>query len=61
MVKCSFCEKEIERGTGKIYVFISGKVANLCSTKCEKNMLKLGRKARNLKWASPKKNKEVKE
>ena len=50
MPKCSFCGNDIERGTGKIFVFKSGKIANFCSTKCEKNMLKLGRKSRELKW-----------
>ncbi len=50
MVKCTFCGKEIERGRGKILVKKDGKKINLCSTKCEKNMFKLGRKARNLKW-----------
>ena len=58
MAKCLFCEKKIEKGTGTLYVFKSGKVANLCSTKCEKNMLKLGRKARNLKWTTEKKEKK---
>ncbi|RME55408.1 50S ribosomal protein L24e [Candidatus Woesearchaeota archaeon] len=55
MVKCTFCSKEIEKGTGTLFVYKTGKVANFCSTKCEKNMLKLGRKARNLKWASKEK------
>ncbi len=46
MVKCSFCGNEIEQGTGKIYVQIDGKILNFCSMKCEKNELKLKRKAR---------------
>ncbi len=50
MALCSFCGNKIEKGTGKIFVFNSGKIANLCSSKCEKNMLKLNRKPRNLKW-----------
>lgn len=50
MAKCSFCDKVIEKGTGKIYVLKTGKALNFCSTKCEKNMLKLKRKARKLKW-----------
>ncbi|MEA3378272.1 MAG: 50S ribosomal protein L24e [Nanoarchaeota archaeon] len=57
MVKCSFCKKEIEKGTGIIFVYANGKVLNFCSRKCEKNMLKLGRKARNVKWASKEKKK----
>ncbi|MBU4501327.1 MAG: 50S ribosomal protein L24e [Nanoarchaeota archaeon] len=55
MANCSFCEKRIEKGTGKLFVYKTGKTLNFCSNKCEKNMLKLGRKARNLKWASKKK------
>ena len=38
------------KGTGKIYVFKTGKIANYCSMKCEKNELKLKRTARDLKW-----------
>lgn len=53
---CTFCNKFIERGTGKIYVRKTGKILNFCSMKCEKNMLKLGRKARLTKWVA----KEVK-
>lgn len=50
MVKCSFCGNIIEKGTGKMYIKSDGKVLYFCSTKCEKNMLKLKRKPRNLKW-----------
>ncbi len=50
MVKCTFCGKEISQGTGLIYVKKDSKVLNFCSRKCEKNMLKLGRKARTTKW-----------
>ncbi len=50
MPKCSFCGKEIEKGTGKIYVFSSGKVNNFCSMKCEKNLLKLKRKPVRTGW-----------
>lgn len=50
MANCSFCGGRIEKGTGKIFVFKTGKIAYFCSMKCEKNMLKLGRKARTLKW-----------
>ncbi len=47
---CSFCGYEIEPGTGKMYVRRDGRVFYFCSGKCEKNMLKLKRKARKLKW-----------
>lgn len=50
MPKCSFCGKDIEPGTGKIYVKTDGKVLNFDNMKCEKNMIKLKRKPRNLKW-----------
>uniref|UniRef100_A0A7C3RG71 Large ribosomal subunit protein eL24 n=1 Tax=Archaeoglobus fulgidus TaxID=2234 RepID=A0A7C3RG71_ARCFL len=47
---CSFCGYEIEPGTGKMYVRRDGRVLYFCSGKCEKNMLKLKRKPRKLKW-----------
>ncbi|PIN81199.1 50S ribosomal protein L24e [Candidatus Woesearchaeota archaeon CG10_big_fil_rev_8_21_14_0_10_32_9] len=50
MAKCDFCKKSIPRGTGKIYVKKDGKVLDFCSTKCEKNMIGLKRKARTTKW-----------
>ncbi len=51
-MKCSFCGREIEKGTGKMFVRKSGAILYFCSNKCEKNMLKLGRKARKLKWTA---------
>ena len=50
MTTCSFCGKEIEKGTGKQIVKKDGKILNLHAKKCEKNLIKLKRKARNLKW-----------
>lgn len=55
MVKCSFCNDELERGTGKMYVKKDGKILYFCSMKCEKNLLKLGRRAVNMKWVTKKK------
>jgi len=49
-MNCSFCGKNIADGTGKIFVFNSGKIAPFCSMKCEKNLLKLNRKPRDFKW-----------
>ena len=49
-MKCTFCDKTVEKGTGKIYVKKEGKVFNFCSSKCEKNMLKLRRKPVKIKW-----------
>jgi len=51
-MQCSFCGITIPRGTGKIYVHKSGKVAYFCSMKCEKNLLKLGRKPLKIKWTN---------
>ncbi|MEM4397783.1 MAG: 50S ribosomal protein L24e [Candidatus Woesearchaeota archaeon] len=50
MVKCSFCGNTLSKGTGKMYIKTDARVLYFCSNKCEKNMLKLNRKARNLKW-----------
>ncbi len=50
MVDCTFCGNAIMRGTGTIYVQKSGKILYFDKSKCEKNMLQLGRKSRNLKW-----------
>lgn len=50
MVECSYCGKEIKKGTGKVFVRENGSVLNFCSNKCEQNMLKLGRDARKFKW-----------
>ncbi|MFA6072699.1 MAG: 50S ribosomal protein L24e [Candidatus Woesearchaeota archaeon] len=52
MIKCDFCNYEIERGTGKMYVKNDGKIFHFCSSKCEKNQLKLGRKPRKTKWTN---------
>jgi large subunit ribosomal protein L24e len=50
MAKCSFCKSAIEPGTGTMYVKKDGSILNFCAMKCEKNMLKLGRTARYVKW-----------
>ncbi len=57
-MKCSFCKREIEPGTGKMFVRNDGKVLYFCSSKCEKNMLELGRKPRKVKWVRKLKKKE---
>jgi len=49
-MECSFCGQEISPGTGKIYVTKQGKLFHFCSNKCEKNLLKLKRKPRTVKW-----------
>jgi len=50
MPSCSFCGNVIPRGIGTIYVQKSGRILYFDKSKCEKNLLKLQRKARNLKW-----------
>lgn len=50
MPKCSFCGISIMRGTGKMFVFETGKVIFFCSNKCEKNLLKLKRKPLTTPW-----------
>ncbi len=55
MPKCSFCGKQIEKGTGKMYVDKTGKIYYFDSSKCEKNMIKLKRNPSKLKWIVKKK------
>ncbi len=50
MAKCSFCKVAIERGTGKMYIKNDGTIFNFCSMKCQKNLLKLKRTPREIKW-----------
>jgi large subunit ribosomal protein L24e len=49
---CSFCGREIEPGTGKMYVRRDGSVLYFCSSKCQKNMLELGRDPKNIRWTN---------
>lgn len=49
-MKCSFCNQELKPGTGVMFVRNDGKIFYFCSSKCEKNMLKLGRKGSKVKW-----------
>ncbi|MBR9707118.1 MAG: 50S ribosomal protein L24e [Candidatus Diapherotrites archaeon] len=50
MVKCSFCKSDLEKGTGLAVVSAIGKVQYFCSSKCERNALKLKRNPRKVKW-----------
>jgi len=60
MARCSFCRKEIDPGTGKLYVKNDGKVFPLCSNKCEKNLFKLGRKPRLTRWSGASREEKAK-
>lgn len=48
---CSFCDGEIEPGTGKIYVKTDGTIYYFCSRKCEKNQIELKRVPRRVRWS----------
>ncbi|RLF28248.1 MAG: 50S ribosomal protein L24e [Thermoplasmata archaeon] len=48
---CSFCGNEIEPGTGKMFVRKDGTVLYFCKNKCQKNMLKLKRIPRKVRWS----------
>jgi len=50
IVKCSFCKKAMNPGTGKMFVKTDGTVYFWCSSKCEKNF-ELGRNPKKLKWS----------
>ena len=50
MSKCSFCGKSIEQGTGKMLAKNDSTILYFCTYKCEKNMLKLKRIPRYIKW-----------
>ncbi|MCD6513148.1 MAG: 50S ribosomal protein L24e [Thermoplasmata archaeon] len=50
--KCSFCGKEIEPGTGMMYVKKDGTILYFCSSKCRKNMLKLKRDPKKVRWSA---------
>ena len=52
MADCTCCGEKIEIGTGVMYVKKDAKILNFCSRKCEKNMIKLGRKPRNITWTA---------
>ena len=51
-MNCSFCGNEIDLGTEKIFVSKKGKAFYFCSSKCEKNLLKLKRKPRRVRWTA---------
>src|SRR3972149_5647861 len=47
---CSFWGNGVEPGTGKMFVRRDGTVFFFCSSKCEKNLLDLGRVPRTVRW-----------
>lgn len=48
-MKCSFCNSNMVKGTGKMFVKKEGSVFYFCSSKCEKNV-GMGRVAKKMKW-----------
>jgi len=50
MVLCSFSGKKIPPGQGIMSVRNDGRVYYFINKKAERNMMKLGRKARTTKW-----------
>ncbi len=47
---CSFCGNAIKEGTGKMFVYSSGKIDFYCSNRCEKQVHKLHKKPLATKW-----------
>jgi large subunit ribosomal protein L24e len=54
-MKCSFCNQNIEQGTGVTVIKNDGKIMHFDSRKCEKSMIKLGRDPRDIKWVTKQK------
>ena len=52
MAFCSFCNNEIPKGTGEIYVLRDGTSLNFCSSKCRVNAIDNKREGRLVKWTS---------
>lgn len=49
---CTFCNHEIPKGTGTLYVKRDGTTLAFCSSKCRRNMLHLGREGRHMEWTA---------
>ncbi len=48
--QCSFCAREIEPGTGSMFVKRDGTVFHFCTSSCRKQQLNLGRVGHRFKW-----------
>jgi large subunit ribosomal protein L24e len=55
MPRCSFCNNELQKGTGLMLIKKDGKILYFDSKKCERNMLDLKRESKNMKWVRVKK------
>ncbi len=49
---CSFCNNEISRGTGSLFVYKDGTTLSFCSSKCKKNQLGNRREGRRQEWTN---------
>ena len=49
---CTFCNHEVPKGTGTLYVKRDGTTYAFCSSKCRRNMLDLGREGRHMEWTA---------
>lgn len=49
---CSFCNNEISKGTGELYVLKDGTTLSFCSSKCRLNQMKMSREGRKVKWTN---------
>ena len=49
---CVFCNHEVPKGTGLLYVKRDGTSMPFCSSKCRRNMLDLGREGRLVEWTA---------
>ena len=49
---CSFCNNEISKGTGELYVLRDGTALPFCSSKCKINAIDLRREGRLVKWTN---------
>lgn len=61
MARCSYCRKEISKGTGMLFVKKDGKTLWFCNKKCEINSIKLKRKPQKQKWLTKEKKKWLRE
>ncbi len=52
MSNCTFCGAAIEQGTGKMYIKKDGTVLYFESSKCQRNMVELGRINRYVGWTA---------
>lgn len=50
--ECSFCGKDIDRGTGMMYVRLDGSILRFCSKKCRISQVNHKRNPRKLKWTT---------